>query len=96
MRVAVFRVLAVALAGLQLFSLGNLVAPWNTAPALAVADRADPDAHAWRAAPGRAVRLLFIGGDLGGIAGAVYLLAGLTGAALASPAERLTRREAPA
>jgi hypothetical protein len=46
----------------QLFNIGNLLAPWNADPALALTGLAAPDTHLWHAALPGAVRLLLTGG----------------------------------
>lgn len=61
-RVGLFRGLAAVFVVFQLFNLGNLLAPWNADPALALTGLAAPDTHLWHAALPGAVRLLLTGG----------------------------------
>jgi hypothetical protein len=61
-RVGLFKVLAALFVVFQLFNIGNLMAPWNADPALALTGLAAPDTHLWHAALPGAVRLLLTGG----------------------------------
>jgi uncharacterized membrane protein YoaK (UPF0700 family) len=61
-RVGLFKVLAALFVVFQLFNIGNLLAPWDADPALALTGLAAPDTHLWHAALPGAVRLLLTGG----------------------------------
>jgi hypothetical protein len=61
-RVGLFQGLAALFVVVQLFNLGNLLAPWDADPALALTGLAASDTHLWHAALPGAVRLLLTGG----------------------------------